>query len=67
MSSATACGDAPAVSRVDRLLELYDRLAELCGQRNAIDAQVVEIVAEIDRDGLLGAAPGVKSLKALVA
>ncbi|WP_131815755.1 DUF222 domain-containing protein, partial [Mycolicibacterium flavescens] len=34
---------------------------------NAIDAQVVEIVAEIDRDGLLGAAPGVKSLKALVA
>ncbi|WP_083405676.1 HNH endonuclease signature motif containing protein [Mycolicibacterium rutilum] len=66
MASATASDDAPAVSRGDRLLKLYERLAELSGQRNAIDGQIVEIVAEIDRDGLW-AGTGLKSVKALVA
>jgi hypothetical protein len=41
-------------------------LAELIGQRNAIDGQVVEIVAEIDRDELWGAT-GARSVAALVA
>ncbi len=67
MSSATASDDAPAVSRDERLLELYERLAELSGQRNAIDGQIVEIVAEIDRDGLWAGTGGLKSVKALVA
>jgi hypothetical protein len=31
---------------------LLEKVAELTGQRNAIDGQIVEIVAEIDRDGL---------------
>ncbi len=29
-------------------------LAELAGQHNAIDGRIVEIVAELDRDGLWG-------------
>ena len=33
---------------------LFDELAELTGQRNAIDGRIVDIVAEIDRDGLWG-------------
>ncbi len=67
MASVTASDDASAVSRGDRLLELYGRLAELSGQRNAIDGQIVEIVAEIDRDGLWAGTGGLKSVKALVA
>ena len=31
---------------------LFDELRELAGQRNAIDGRIVEIVAEMDRDGL---------------
>ena len=45
---------------------LLDRLAELNGQRNAIDGQIVDIVAEIDHDELWGAT-GARSLPALVA
>jgi len=45
---------------------LLDELAELTGQRNAIDGRIVEIVAEIDRDELWGAT-GARSLAALVA
>src|SRR5581483_6110353 len=41
-------------------------LAELAGQRNAIDAQIVEKVAEIDHDGLWGGT-GARSVPALVA
>ena len=33
---------------------LFDELAELMGQRNAIDGRIVEIVAEMDRDDLVG-------------
>ena len=50
----------------ERLVMLFDELAELTGQRNAIDGRIVEIVAEIDRDGLWGAT-GARSLPALVA
>jgi len=45
---------------------LFEELAELTGQRNAIDGRVVEIVAEIDRDELWGAT-GARSVPALVA
>ena len=41
-------------------------LAELTGQRNAIDGRIVEIVAEIDHDGLCGMT-GCRSVPALVA
>src|ERR1700757_113642 len=48
------------------VLRLFEELAELSGQRNAIDGRIVEIVAEIDRDGLCGMA-GARSVPALVA
>ena len=49
-----------------RLQVLFDELAELAGQRNAIDGRIVEIVAEMDRDELCGAT-GARSMPALVA
>ena len=53
--------------RPDQRLEgLFDELAELAGQRNAIDGRIVEIVAELDRDELCGAT-GARSVAALVA
>ncbi len=45
---------------------LFEELAELTGQRNAIDGRIVEIVAEMDRDELCGAT-GARSIAALVA
>ncbi len=45
---------------------LFEELAELAGQRNAIDGRIVEIVAELDRDELWGAT-GARSVAALVA
>ncbi len=45
---------------------LFEELSELAGQRNAIDGRVVEIVAEIDGDGLWGAT-GARSVAGLVA
>ncbi len=45
---------------------LFEELAELAGQRNAIDGRLVEIVAEMDRDELWGAT-GARSVSALVA
>ena len=65
MSSA-AVSFAPEVSPVERVEVLFEELAELTGQRNAIDGRVVEIVAELDRDGLWGAT-GARSVAALVA
>jgi hypothetical protein len=44
---------------------LFAELAELTGQRNAIDGRIVEIVAEVDRDGLWGNS-GARSVAALV-
>lgn len=58
---------AVAVGPKQRLGQLYEQLAELSGQRNAIDGRIAEIVAEIDRDGLWSTAEGVRSVKALVA
>jgi hypothetical protein len=54
------------VRPAERLEGLFEELAELTGQRNAIDARIVEIVAEVDRDELWGAT-GARSVAALVA
>ncbi|MCV7172081.1 DUF222 domain-containing protein [Mycobacterium manitobense] len=64
--SSSATSFAPSVRPKDRLDVLFDEIAELCGQRNAIDGRLVEIVAEIDRDGLWGMT-GAKSVAAMVA
>ncbi|GAS99235.1 protein of unknown function DUF222/HNH endonuclease [Mycolicibacterium canariasense] len=45
---------------------LFGEVAELMGQRNAIDSRLVEIIAEIDRDEL-GGMTGARSINALVA
>ncbi|BBZ29250.1 hypothetical protein MMAD_35450 [Mycolicibacterium madagascariense] len=45
---------------------LFEELAELTGQRNAIDGRIVDIVAEIDHDGIWGNT-GCRSLPALIA
>ncbi|WP_207547178.1 DUF222 domain-containing protein [Mycolicibacterium fortuitum] len=65
MSVVTA-SFAAGVSPVGRLEVLFDEVAELVGQRNAIDGRLVEIVAELDRDELCGAT-GARSIAALVA
>lgn len=57
---------SPAAPPDQRLEVLFDELAELAGQRNAIDGRIVEIVAEMDRDELCGAT-GARSVAALVA
>ena len=49
-----------------RLEVLFEQLAELAGQRNAIDGRIVDIVVEMDRDELCGAT-GARSVAALVA
>ncbi len=54
------------VSPAEHLDVLFEELAELAGQRNAIDGRIVEIVAEVERDGLWGAT-GARSVAALVA
>ncbi|WP_156749070.1 DUF222 domain-containing protein, partial [Mycobacterium sp. 1482292.6] len=64
--SPTATAASVEASPKERLGELFDELAELTGQRNAIDGRVVEIVAEIDRDELCGMT-GARSVPALVA
>lgn len=64
--SSTAAPAASRLSPCQRLDVLFEELSELTGQRNAIDGRIVEIIAEIDRDGLWGAT-GVRSIPALVA
>jgi hypothetical protein len=54
------------VSPGERLEVLFEELAELTGQRNAIDGRIVEIVAEIDGEQLCGVT-GARSVPALVA
>ncbi|OBJ30516.1 MULTISPECIES: HNH endonuclease signature motif containing protein [Mycolicibacter] len=49
-----------------RLEVLFEELAELCGQRNAIDGRIVDIAAEIERDELWGGT-GARSVAALLA
>ncbi|MGE2731477.1 HNH endonuclease signature motif containing protein, partial [Mycolicibacterium vaccae] len=64
---STATGDFVDVAPpARRLEELFDELAELSGQRNAIDGRLVEIVAELDRAQLWGMT-GCRSIEALVA
>jgi len=65
MSSRASAG-AVVVSPGERLEVLFEELAELTGQRNAIDGRIVEIVAEIDGDQLCGVT-GARSVPALVA
>jgi hypothetical protein len=64
--SLTAALDQSVTSPKERLEGLFGELAELAGQRNAIDGRIVDIVAEIDRDGLCGMT-GARSVSALVA
>src|SRR3954453_15011349 len=65
MSSSASSG-AAALRPAERLEVLFEELAELAGQRNAIDGRIVEIVAEVDRDELCGAT-GARSVAGLVA
>ncbi|WP_139825609.1 DUF222 domain-containing protein, partial [Mycobacterium parmense] len=64
MSLTTSSAVAP--SPAERVDGLFAELAELAGQRNAIDGRIVQIVAELDRDELCGAT-GARSIAALVA
>ncbi len=57
---------AEEVTPAQRLDQLFEQLAELTGQRNAIDGRIVEIVAELDRDDLCGMT-GARSVGSLVA
>ncbi|MFI5506307.1 DUF222 domain-containing protein [Mycobacterium sp. NPDC051804] len=63
--SSTATPDAPVMSRKDRLEVLFGELGELMGQRNVIDARIVEIAAEMDHGRMLGIT-GCRSISALV-
>ncbi len=65
MSSIASHG-AAVVSPCERLEVLFEELAELTGQRNAIDGRIVEIAAEMQRDELCGAT-GARSVAALLA
>ncbi len=62
MASPVASPVAPA----DALGVLFEELAELAGQRNAIDGRIVEIAARIEREELCGVT-GARSVAALVA
>jgi len=62
----SASSGAAALRPAERLEVLFEELAELAGQRNAIDGRIVEIVAEVDRDELWGAT-GARSVAGLVA
>jgi Domain of unknown function (DUF222)/HNH endonuclease len=64
--SSPAPSFVPSPPREARLEVLFEELAELTGQRNAIDGRIVDIIAEIDGDGLWGNT-GCRSVAALVA
>ncbi len=68
MSSRVAVGTGTGgvVRQSDRLDAFFEELAELAGQRNAIDGRIAQIAAEIDRAELWGIT-GVKSLEGLLA
>jgi hypothetical protein len=66
MSSTATDFVSPGLSPKERLGVLFEELAELTGQRNAIDGRLVEIVAEIDNRNLAGMT-GARSLPALAA
>ena len=50
-ASGEVYADAPVVTDGDRLGVLFGELAELAGQRNAIDGRIVGIAARIEREG----------------
>ncbi|MEU0495916.1 DUF222 domain-containing protein [Mycobacterium sp. NPDC006124] len=64
--STTATPLVTELSPQDRLEVLFEELAELTGQRNAIDGRIVDIVADIDGNRLWGNT-GCTSISALVA
>ncbi|ORV45488.1 hypothetical protein AWC02_12980 [Mycolicibacter engbaekii] len=64
--SPTAPSASVAGRSDERLEALFEELADLTGQRNAIDGRIVEIAAEIERDELWGGT-GARSVAALVA
>jgi hypothetical protein len=64
--STAAAAFTDEVSSKERLEVLFEELAELTGQRNAINGRIVDIVAEIDGEHLWGAT-GCRSIAALVA
>jgi hypothetical protein len=64
--SSTATPLVTELSPKERLEVHFDELAELTGQRNAIDGRIVEIIADIDHDGLWGNT-GARSVQGLVA
>jgi hypothetical protein len=64
--SLTAAPSTTEATPGVRLEALFEELAELTGQRNAIDGRIVEIVAEVDRDEMWGNT-GARSIPALVA
>jgi len=66
MSSTATAFEVETPSPCERFDAFVAEIGELIGQRNAIDGRLVEIVAEIDRDGLWGAT-GAKSMASLVA
>src|SRR6478752_4750120 len=55
-----------ALSPKERLEVLFEELAELAGQRNAIDGRIVDLVAELDHGNLCGMT-GARSVAAVVA
>jgi len=65
MSSTATAFDVEA-SPCERMDAYFAEIGELTGQRNAIDARLVQIAAEIDRDGLWGAT-GARSMASLMA
>ncbi len=66
MSTSATPSAAAGVTPAQRLEVLFAEIAELSGQRNAIDGRIVEIIAEINRDGLAGIT-GFRSVASLVA
>lgn len=57
---AVAYGEPTA--KEQRFDEIEAELAELCGQRNAIDGRIAELLAEVEGEGLLGGT-GVRSVE----
>jgi hypothetical protein len=61
-----AISTEPRLGQDARVGVLFDRLAQLQGQRNVIDAQIVEVVRELEADNLW-AVTGARSLESCVA